>query len=459
MNDTIAAIATAPGEAGIGIVRLSGPDAIRLATAVFLPAGRKPDTWRPDSHRAVYGRVRRRDPAGREEVLDDCVLTCFLAPHSFTGEDLAELACHGSNLVLGLLLGECFRLGARPAEPGEFTQRAFLNGRMDLSAAEAVIDIIQARSEAALRVATGQSAGRLATAIGELRAGIVSLMAEMEVALDFPDDYDPPPVERSLRRLSEWIARIEELLATAGAGRLYREGAAVALAGRPNVGKSSLLNALLGEERAIVTEIPGTTRDTIEETLVLGGAPVRLIDTAGLRGTEDRVESLGVERARRSIESADLVLGVLDAAEGFTEADAEALRLAPAVRLLLVGNKIDLGDALPAALPEPFARMPLHRLSARTGEGLAALRAAMAAALGAGVAPESVWVSRARHEQELREALARLRAASASIQQAADLPATLVDLRLAAEALGQITGETVSEETIREIFARFCVGK
>lgn len=456
-GDTIAAVSTAPGEAGIGVVRLSGPRALACARVLFRRTPPLPEPPRP--RHAYFGEVV--DPAGSNR-LDDCLLTWFPAPHSYTGEEVVELSCHGSPVVLRALLRGLLATGARLAEPGEFTRRAFLNGRMDLAAAEAVADVIRARTDAALRVATGQLGGRLSREVSALRGALIELLASIEAAIDFPDDVEPPPDAEVASRAAAVEARCLELVRSAGAGRLYREGAALVLAGRPNTGKSSLLNAFLGEERAIVTPVPGTTRDTIEESLDLRGIPVRAVDTAGIRASDDPVEQLGVARARTRVAAADLVLWVLEAPSGITAEDAAlAPLLAGAPRLVAAANKVDQGDsfddaALAAATGRP---VPVVRLSALTGAGMPALEEALARELGAGVSPESIWVSNVRHEERLRAAAASLRrareAAGAGFHQAA----IALDLRQAAEALGDVTGETVTEETISTIFARFCVGK
>lgn len=454
--DTIAAVATAPGEAGIGILRLSGPDALPYALRLFhrdrpLPIPLK-------SHHAYYGHLRRPDGA---DPLDECVLTFFRGPRSYTGEDVVELACHGSNLVLGIALRALLRVGARLAEPGEFTQRAFLSGRLDLSAAESVIDVIRARTDAQLRVAVGQLSGRLSREIREQREALITLLAEIEAGIDFPDEIDPPADAEVARRAGEVRARCDALLLTADAGRLYREGASLVLAGRPNVGKSSLLNALLGEARAIVTPVPGTTRDVIEESLNLRGIPVRAIDTAGLRETEDVVEALGVERTRAQLQAADLVVWLLDGTAGITEADRAVAAELRGQRLVAVVNKTDEADRISEAelraLLDPGAAVV--RISALTGAGLASLEEILAERLRGGVAPESVWVSNARHQERLQAAATSLGRAVDAAEAGFHQAAVALDLRLAAEALGEITGETVVEETITQIFARFCVGK
>jgi len=459
ITDTIAAVATAPGEAGIGIVRASGPLALLCARRIFR---RKIDTQSrqpPVTHHATYGYVTR---PGSDEKLDECVLTYFAGPHSYTGEDVVELACHGSNLVLAQVLNGLITGGARLAEPGEFTRRAFLNGRLDLAEAEAVIDIIRARTDAALRVATGQLSGRLSREIAELRLALITLLAEIEAAIDFPDDVEPPSDAELAGRTRSVRDRALRLLRTADAGRLYREGAALVLAGRPNVGKSSLLNALLGEARAIVTAIPGTTRDVIEETLNLRGIPVRAIDTAGLRETSDTVEALGVERTRAQLAAADLTLWVVDASEGITEEDRGIAGELAGRRVVVVANKVDQGQLLEPAEIEALlgGDVSVNFVSALTGAGMEGLEETLAAALlGGHVSPESVWVSNARHQGRLREAVAALDRAIEAADVGFDQAAISLDLKLAAEGLGEITGETVTEETITQIFARFCVGK
>jgi tRNA modification GTPase len=460
--DTIAAIATAPGEAGIGIVRASGPGALACARTLFRRAGGAGGASFPDpseSHRAYFGCVIRPDTG---EKLDECVLTCFLAPRSYTGEDVVEMACHGSNLVLGRVLKSLLDAGARMAEPGEFTQRAFLNGRLDLSEAESVIDVIRARTDAALRIATGQLSGRLSREIASLRQALITLLAEIEAAIDFPDDVPAPADSELGRRAQEVLERASRLLRTADAGRLYREGAALVLAGRPNVGKSSLLNALLGEERAIVTAVPGTTRDVIEEGLNLRGIPVRAIDTAGLRETADTVEALGVERTEAQMAAADLVVWVLDVSVGLTAADRALAARFRGLRTVVAANKQDLGDRLDR---EEVALVlggdtPVVPISALTGSGLDTLEDVLVRTLlGGAVAPESIWVSNTRHTARLQAAVASLDRAIEGAEAGFDQAAVALDLRLAAEALGEITGETVTEETISQIFARFCVGK
>jgi tRNA modification GTPase len=448
--DTIAAIATPPGEGGIGVVRLSGPEAAAVAARLF----QGKDAAGFASHTAHYGWLVEPETGER---IDECVLTLFRAPRSYTGEDVAELACHGSLLGLARVLNAARRAGARLAEPGEFTRRAFLNGRLDLARAEAVADLIRARTDASLRVAARQLEGRLSTAIRDLRAELIGLLAQIEATIDFPDDVEPPDraaVAACLRETREGAAA---LLRTADAGRIYREGAGVVIVGRPNVGKSSLLNALLRENRAIVTPIPGTTRDVIEEAVNIRGIPIRAIDTAGLRETSDPVEQIGVGRGRAQLAAADLALVVVDASEGLTPADRQVLKEIGETPALLVANKRDLGDRL-IDLP---AGLPVIRTAAPLGEGIDDLEAAIAHAL-VGAATEgsdAILVSNARHQGRLEAAARAIQDAEAALAAGFDLDILATDVKIAAEALGEITGESVTEETISQIFARFCVGK
>lgn len=454
-SDTIVAIATPPGEGGIGVVRLSGPAAVATAARLFRHV-RGADAATFPSHTAHYGRVVEPET---EEMIDECVLTLFRAPRSYTGEDVAELSCHGSNVALARVLNAARRAGARLAEPGEFTLRAFLNGRMDLARAEAVADLIRARTDAALRVATRQLEGRLSTAIRALREELIALLAEIEATIDFPDDVEPPERAGVARRLAATRAGAEALLATADAGRIYREGAGVAIIGRPNVGKSSLLNALLRENRAIVTPLAGTTRDLIEETVNIRGIPVRAIDTAGLREPADLVEQIGVERSRQQLAAADLVLFVIDGSEGLLSEDRAVLAELAGRRVILVANKRDLGDRL----TDVPSGLPVVRTIATTGEGIDALEEAIARALvgaeSADAGVESVAVSNARHQARLLAAVEALARAQEALASGFELDVLAIDIKSAAEALGEITGETVTEETISQIFARFCVGK
>jgi tRNA modification GTPase len=452
--DTIVAPATPPGEGGVGIVRLSGPQAEAQLAAAFrgriLPAAM-------ESHHLYHGRLCRRDGTSIDEVLT----VIMRAPHSYTGEDVVEVHCHGGNQLLRNALDLFLAGGARLARPGEFTQRAFLNGRLDLAQAEAVAALISARSEQAARVALAQLDGRLSRQLQRFAAELRELLVLLEAYIDFPDDdlghLDQATVTARAQAVQAAMSR---LLLTFDAGRALREGVNVLILGRPNVGKSSLLNALLGEARAIVTEIPGTTRDTVEEQLVLGGFPLRLIDTAGVRETRDAIEEEGVRRAREKVQSADLVLLVLDGGQPLTAEDLMAMALAPTERTILVRNKSDLPPAL--AAEELGAFINQVAVSVRSGSGLDALQAAVVAyfsGAGGSEAADGVILTERRHREALGAALAALDRFLAAQAAADPLECLALELREALDALGQITGETTPDVILEQIFSRFCIGK
>jgi len=454
--ETIVAIATPAGEGGIGIVRLSGPVALPLARRVFRRQG-EPLPEHVQARCVLFGEVFIPET---RELLDTALLTYFRRPRSYTGEDVVELSCHGSDAVLARLVRALVEVGARLAAPGEFTRRAFLNGRLDLARAEAVMDLIQARTGAAARLASQQLQGRLSRRISDLRGELIEFLAEVEASIDFPDDVLAPTESRRAAVLGGVRAGIRELLRTWESGRLYREGAAIALVGRPNVGKSSLLNALLGEERAIVADLPGTTRDAIEESLSLDGLPARVVDTAGLRAEAADVEAMGVERARERLRTADLILWVIEAPTGLQPED---LAIAAALRgraVVVAANKRDLGSCVSqAAVAEALgAAAVVLEVSALRGTGLKRLKRALRDALvDPRLAGAPVVVNNLRHYEQLTQAAAALQRGAEAPRN--DLAALSADVMLAADALGEITGETVSEETISQIFARFCVGK
>ncbi len=456
MSDLIAAVATAPGAGGVGILRLSGPGAARTAAQVFRPAGKRSLADAPD-RQLLYGAVLDRE--GR--VIDTGLAFVSRAPHSYTGEDTAELQCHGSPMVLALALEALFAHGARQALAGEFTRRAFLNGKLDLTQAEAVIDLIDAETPAAARQAAGRLEGTLSRTIAALYDGLVDLSAHFHAVLDYPDeDIDPFRAETIRAALDTARAGTAALLATYDRGRQLTTGVPTAILGRPNVGKSSLLNALVGYDRAIVTQVPGTTRDTIEAKASVGGVLLNLIDTAGLRETGDEAERLGVARSRTAARQARLVLLVLDGGAPLTPEDREAIALAkqaPACICLL--NKADLDQALdPAALAQDFPH--LCPVSARTGAGLEALGPLVARLFptGDGGAGEAL-LTNARQVEAVERAEESLRRAQEGL--ALGLPPDLLlsDVETALEALGEVTGTHVREDITRRIFQRFCVGK
>lgn len=451
-DDTICALATPPGTGGLGVIRLSGPSAFAIADAVTVSPRNTPSASYAGH---TLHRAKVMDTGG--ETIDDVLLAVFHAPRSYTGEDVVEVSAHGGPVPLRRILARLLDCGARLARPGEFTQRAFLHGKMDLAQAEAVGDIIAAQTDEAHRLAQRQGEGRLSRQVAQIRDIILGVLARIEASIDFPEDVGELDTSFCENELCRADTQIATLLQTADRGILYRQGLKVVLAGRPNVGKSSLLNALLRAARAIVTPIPGTTRDVIEETLNLRGIPIRALDTAGLRETEDLVERLGVERTRESLAGADFVLLVLDATVGETPEDA-ALRAELATRPhLVVWNKWDL-VAPPA--PNNGGAIPV---SAATGWNIEALEDAIAeAVLGGQAAPsesEAAVVTHARHRHALEAARASLTEARGTL--AAGLPADFVaiDVRGALTALGEITGETATEDVIAEIFSRFCIGK
>ncbi|GMV99839.1 MAG: tRNA modification GTPase MnmE [Candidatus Hydrogenedentota bacterium] len=454
VEDTIAAISTPPGEGGIGIVRLSGPRAIAIAAALFQSSrGRDPLSGRG---RIFYGVVH--DASG---PVDEVLLHIMRAPHSYTREDVVEINAHGGPGPLNAILELTLLHGARLAEPGEFTKRAFLNGRIDLIQAEAVIDRIQAQTRAALRAAHAAAGGALSKAIQELNQTLGDALARVESAIDFPEEDVPDLVDESLRRQIESAREsMLALLATAETGRLYREGARLAIVGRPNVGKSSLFNALLRDARAIVTSQPGTTRDILEEVITIQGIPVRVSDTAGLRSTDDEVEQIGIERARGALHTADAVFLLLDASKPVTDEDtALAAEISDlAIPAVLVLNKSDIvPDAAWPAWSTKFDGAV--RLSARNGEGLTELEHVLGSLLvkeGA-ISPDQGLITRMHQRDSLRRAAAALTQCLANFQSSPEFLS--IDLREALDALGEITGETTSDDILTRIFSSFCIGK
>ena len=442
--DTIAAVSTAPGRAGIGVVRVSGP-AVRAITAGILGQT-------PEPRAATL--CDFRDAAGG--TLDRGLALFFPAPHSYTGEDVLELHGHGGPAVLHLVLGRCIDLGARPAQPGEFTRRAFLNDKLDLAQAESVADLIDASSEAAARGAMRSLAGEFSARIAHLVGALIELRAVVEATLDFPDE-DIDFLERgdANMRLERLRAELREVQLAAEQGRILREGARCVLIGQPNVGKSSLLNRLAGDEVAIVTEIPGTTRDPLRHELVIDGVPVHVIDTAGLRESVEPVEKIGIQRAWREIGQADVALLVVDVTRGIADADLTILAKLPEKgKQIFIFNKIDLTGEPPSAR-EVDGRLEI-RVSAKSGAGMDMLRASILQAVGWRPAEEAQFMARERHLRALQQADAAL-ARAASQARAIELFAE--ELRLAQQSLGEITGQFSADDLLGEIFSRFCIGK
>jgi tRNA modification GTPase len=461
-QDTIAAIATPPGEGGIGVIRVSGPDSSTIAGKLFRRGKRlKPvDPERLESHRLFYGAVV--DPQSNQQI-DEVMLVRMLPPRSFTREEVVEISCHGGMIPVREILSLCLAHGARMAEPGEFTLRAFMNGRIDLSQAEAVAGIVAARTSESLQLAVDELRGRLTERLQPARDALVETLAYLDAAADFPDDEIPSiDLEPALEQAREALA---DVVASAKSGLLYREGVQIAIVGRPNVGKSSLLNRLLGSDRAIVTEIAGTTRDVISETINLNGIPATLLDTAGITETEDVVERIGVERSQRALAASAVVLFVIDRSRPLEEGDRYVANLLARrlddVAVVVARNKIDLPPANGATPEFPdLAGRPTVDISTVTGAGTDELKQTLyeivAGQAEAAAEPALVTI---RQFDALRRALASVEAAQAARKLGVPLDLLAVDVRTALYAVGDITGEHVSEAVLDEIFSRFCIGK
>jgi len=443
-DDPIAAVATAPGRGGIGVVRLSGNRLALLAQALLgkVPAARR-------ATRAVF-----LDAQGA--AIDDGIALYFAAPHSYTGEDVLELQGHGGPVVMRMLLKRCLELGARPAEPGEFTRRAFLNDKLDLAQAESVADLIEAATDSAARCALRSLRGEFSAAVAELLRQLIELRMLVEATLDFPEE-ELDPLNRSdvQGRHARLVGAIETALAKSRQGSLLRTGLQVVLAGQPNVGKSSLLNHLAGEELAIVTAVPGTTRDSVRQAIDIDGVPLNIVDTAGLRDTEDEVERMGIARTWSEIGKADVVLLLVDARVGVTEEDLALVeRIPQGAKRVFVHNKIDLAGSAPQVQRDP-ASTRLY-LSAKTGAGVDLLRAELLAVAGWQQGAEDLFMARERHLVALRQAAQH---AARAAEHFGRLELFAEELRLAQEQLNSITGEFAADDLLGEIFSRFCIGK
>lgn len=461
LSDTIAAISTPLGEGGIGIVRLSGPQAITIVDGLFR-SPRRISLQRVPTHTIHYGFIV--DPATEIKV-DEVLVSVMRAPRSYTREDVVEINCHGGIVPLRRVLELVLAQGARAAEPGEFTKRAFLNGRISIDQAEAVLDIIRAKTELGLELSMQRLVGRFSQPIRELRAKLVGLLAGIEVGLDFPDyEEEALPRERLEAELSEALQQVEYFLSRGRDGRLIREGLEIAIVGRPNVGKSTLLNALLQENRAIVTPVPGTTRDRIEEWVDLGGIPFKLIDTAGVREVQDEVERRGVELTLSAIEGADLVLFVLDLSAPLAPEDKAIAEKLDGKRTILLLNKLDLGRSFTAE--EALQALGIHpedllEISARFEKGLEGLKRRLIGLVWEGRLErrENVFLLNIREKDLLERARGSLKRTLADAQAGTTLDLLAVDLEEALEILGELTGEDLTEEVIDRIFSEFCVGK
>ncbi len=459
MSDTIAAVSTLMGRSAIGILRMSGNEAIEIAARVFTPDNGKP-LADCGCRRMINGELHGENG----EVIDQCVALLCRAPHSYTGENTVEFQCHGSPTVLTAGLRSLFAAGARQATRGEFTKRAFLNGKLDLAQSEAVIDLIDAETEEMMRNAAAQLGGAMSGKMDAVYSELTDIMSHFHAVIDYPDeDIDPFEQEQVINTLGGICGEVTKLLKTFERGRVVREGVRCAIIGRPNAGKSSLLNALLGYDRAIVTDIPGTTRDTIEEKLMLGGVMLRLADTAGLRETGDIVEQMGVERARAAAENAELVLALFDGSKPLTPDDETVIEGAKAAKhAIAIVNKEDLGRSLS---PEDEARLAREfatvcTMSAKQGEGIDDLEAAVEEIFRDNApVPAGEMITNERQAQALRRALEGASRAKEALALGFTPDAVLTDVEEAMAAIGEITGRTVRDDITARIFERFCVGK
>lgn len=442
------------GEGGIGIVRLSGPDAESLLKKFFRPS-HPVELFL--SHRLYHGMILSADA----QPIDEVLAVLMRRPRSYTCEDVAEVHCHGGPFIVRRILENFILGGARMAEPGEFTLRAFLNGRIDLSRAEAVVDLIRSRSQKAADVALGQMVGKLAQRVAEIRRRILELLIIIEAYIDFPEEEITLPHRHLLEDQSgNGLRELDKLLETFNFGRVAREGLGILLVGRPNVGKSSLLNTLLGEDRAIVTSVPGTTRDIIEESWTLEGFPLRLIDTAGIHDSTDPVEREGMRRTLAKVQGADLILLVIDGSRETTTFDQKALDLCDISKTILVINKCDLGSR---KIGGSFSTLPGIPVSARSGQGIDDLKKAIVQQVTrnctGGDQEETAILSSRRHWESLLRCRSSLKRFHDSLREEAAFECLAVELRDAVQSLGEVTGETLSEEVLSGIFSRFCIGK
>ena len=457
-QDTITALVTAVGESSVGIIRISGPEAVKIADKIYQG---KSDLLSADTHTIHYGYVYdwRND-----KKIDEALFMLMRGPRSFTGEDVVEVQCHGGMVVLKQVLQLILLSGARLAEQGEYSKRAFLNGRLDLAQAESIMDIVQAKTDKGVDLALSQLQGNLSGMVKTLRADLLELIAFIQADIDYPDDdIERLTAEEQQQRVINLKTQVANVLQNAQKGKMIRDGLKVVIAGKPNVGKSSLLNALLGQERAIVTDIPGTTRDVIEEYINLNGIPLKIVDTAGIRETDNVVEQIGVDKAQQFMKTADLVLYVVDAVQGLTEQDTlmmEDIQNQPVIYLL---NKsyVGISDEIRAQLKEAIGEAPVLEISARDKIGLEQLEEKITDLFFAGTLEVSndIMVTNVRHIQILEESMAHMDGFLNGIMLVLSVDFLVIDLQNAWEILGKITGETVEEDLLDQIFSKFCLGK
>ncbi len=457
-DDTIAAIATPPGEGGIGIVRISGSKALDIAKEIFIFGSKKNRTFK--DRYLHYGKV----VDGKGNIIDEVLLAYMKGPRSYTAEDVVEIHCHGGIIPITNILKEVIKKGARLAEPGEFTKRAFLNGRIDLVQAEAVMDLICAKTEKLANASINQMEGSLSGHIKRMRARLIDIMAHIEVTIDYPEeDIDEVASQSIKENITDIVKDIEYLLSTAEHGRLIRQGIKAVIIGKTNVGKSSLLNALVKEDRAIVTDIPGTTRDVIEEFINIKGVAVRIIDTAGIRETLDQVEQIGIQRSKQNIESADLIITVLDASSPLEDQDREILKYLKDRKSLIILNKIDKPVVLDRNEIEELIgkERPIVETSLTLGKGIDKVEDIIYKMFFRGELEMSndLMITNIRHQETLNKAHKHLLDALEGIDNLLPMDIVSIDLRSAVDSLGSITGETITDDLIDKIFSEFCLGK
>ncbi|PPA68474.1 tRNA uridine-5-carboxymethylaminomethyl(34) synthesis GTPase MnmE [Jeotgalibacillus proteolyticus] len=458
--DTIAAISTPMGEGAIAIVRLSGDEAFAIADRVFRGMGGKQLESVP-SHTIHYGHIVEPSTSA---VVEEVMVSVMKGPKTFTREDVIEINCHGGLVTVNQVLQLLLKQGARLAEPGEFTKRAFLNGRIDLSQAEAVMDLIRAKTDRAMSVAMGQMEGRLSKLVQSLRQEILEILAQVEVNIDYPeyDDVEEMTLSMMTEKSAYVRSELQKLLRTSEQGKILRDGLSTVIIGRPNVGKSSLLNSLVHENKAIVTDVPGTTRDVIEEYVNVRGVPLKLVDTAGIRETEDIVERIGVERSRKVLKEADLILLVLNHAEELSEEDRRLFEAVKGMDFIVIVNKTDLPQSLNIdEVKELAAHHPLVATSLLKEQGVDELEEAIASLFFAGSldAKDSTYVSNSRHIALLHQALQTIEEAIGGAEMGTPVDMVQIDLRRTWEILGEIIGDTVQESLIDQLFSQFCLGK
>lgn len=457
ITDTIAAISSAAGNSGIGIIRVSGDEAIEVVDKIFRPANKNKKLENVESHTVHYGHIMDGD-----KTLDQVLVIVMKNPHSYTGEDTVEIDCHGGMLILKKVLDLVLKNGARTAEPGEFTKRAFLNGRLDLSQAEAVMDVIQARNSMALKSSVEQLKGSVQRAVKEIRSRLLYQIAYIESALDDPEHYDLEGYPQELAKIVDKEAgEITDLLKTADDGRMIQEGIKTVILGKPNAGKSSLLNFLVGEDRAIVTEIEGTTRDILEEYISLNGITLRVIDTAGIRETEDIVEKIGVGKAKQMAEDADLILYVVDSSRPLDDNDEDIIELLSGRKSIVIYNKTDLEPVVNMAKLQERTGNPVIPVSIVEEKGIRKLEEEIKNMFFKGELSfnDEVYITNARHKAALEEARESLKLVKNSIDMGMAEDFFSIDLMNAYESLGRIVGESVGEDLVNEIFSKFCTGK